>query len=285
MSPSIAITRSRISLVSGAGESHSPVAWIVAILLHAGIIAATLVTFAHRLDITDESAPTVPVDLVTFAPKTNVMAQTKEQKAPPKDRQVTPQPDQMQMPVPKPMPSPPTAEPAPPKPEQAAKAEPTPTPKAKPQPPAPEKKPSTDQDFAALINKYSAPAATDKNVKPGTRTVAGVGAMNAMTAELQSLLQSQIKECWSPPIGAPHPERLIVDFELFLNRDGSVAQPPQLAANSAAATRGDPYMLAAAEAARRAIITCAPYKLPADHYNDWRDITFTFNPADMVNGR
>jgi len=65
-----------------------------------------------------------------------------------------------------------------------------------------------------------------------------------------------------------------VSYELFLNRDGSVAQPPQLTADSAAAAAGDPYMRAAAEAARRAIYTCAPYTLPADRYNQWHDVTF-----------
>ena len=50
-------------------------------------------------------------------------------------------------------------------------------------------------------------------------------------------------------------DELMVDFDLFLNPDGSVAQPPQLAANSAAAAAGDPYTRAAAEAARRAIYT------------------------------
>ncbi|MGH6872818.1 MAG: hypothetical protein ACREHE_15050 [Rhizomicrobium sp.] len=283
MSPNTATTRNRISLSSDAGERHSPVAWIAAILLHAAVIAATFFTFAHRLDIVTDSTSTVPVDLITIAPKTNITPQVTEQKAPPKDQQVTPQPDQPVVPTPTPAPSQP-AEAAPPKLDAAAKPVPTPTPapRAKPQPAAPDKKPSADQALAALLNKLTAPAATPKNIKVGSRTINGVGDMNQMNADLKAALQGEIAQCWSPPVGAPHPERLIVDFELFLNKDGSVAQPPQLSADSAAAAAGDPFMRAAVDAARRAIYTCAPYKLPPDRYNDWRDITFTFDPAKMV---
>ena len=133
-----------------------------------------------------------------------------------------------------------------------------------------------------MLNNLTKPQAKSKTAKPGAQTVAGIGAQNAMTADLRSMLQSEIYRCWSPPVGAPHPEKLIVSYELFLNRDGSVARPPQLTADSAAAVASDPYMRAAAEAARRAIYTCAPYRLPADRYNQWNDVTFTFNPSVMM---
>ncbi len=282
MSQSIVSTRNRISQSSSTGATWSPVAWIVAILLHVGLIAATLMTFSHKLDIVEDSTPVVPVDLVTLANKTNVAPMVKaEPKAPPKDTPAPPAPEQIQIPTPTPAPEQ-AAEPAPDKAEPVKKAPPTPAPKAKPQPPAPDKAKSQDQQLAALLNKLTAPAASPKTVKTGARTIKGVGDMNAMTADLNSAQQTQIAQCWSPPVGAPHPEQLIVNFELFLNQDGSVAQPPQLSADSASAARGNPFMTAAVEAARRAIYTCAPYKLPADRYNQWRDVTFTFNPADMI---
>jgi hypothetical protein len=103
-----------------------------------------------------------------------------------------------------------------------------------------------------------------------------------MTADLVAILQSQINRCWRRPDYGPHPERLIVRFELFLNRDGSVAQAPQLTQDTAAAVASDPYMRAAADSGRRAIYECAPYRLPADKYNLWRDIVFTFDPRSPV---
>jgi hypothetical protein len=134
-----------------------------------------------------------------------------------------------------------------------------------------------------LLNSVLATASAPPNAKPANRTTKGFGAQTAMTADLQDALRSQIRPCWSPPVGAPHPEQLIVDFDLFLNSDGTVAQPPQLAADSAAAAAANPYVRAAAEAARRAIYTCQPYKLPAGSYTTWREINpFRFDPRDIV---
>ena len=59
---------------------------IVAVLLHAAIVAATLFSWEHKLDITDESPPVVPVDLVTLADKTNIMPTVQRPpKMPPKE--------------------------------------------------------------------------------------------------------------------------------------------------------------------------------------------------------
>jgi hypothetical protein len=56
-----------------------------------------------------------------------------------------------------------------------------------------------------------------------------------------------------------------------------------LAGDSATTAARDPYVRAAAEAARRAIYTCAPFKLPADRYAQWREINpFHFDPSQMA---
>ena len=228
--------------------------------LHAGVIAVTFFTWTHRLDIVDQSSPIVPVDLVTLADKTNVAPMVKEE-LPPIAEQMTPPP----LPV--------TLQP--PKFEVAPEAKLAPV-----QQPAPKQEAFNINNIQAMLDKRL--AAAPKNAKAGSRNVQGIGDQSAMTADLRTLLQSEIYRCWSPPVGAPHPETLIVSYELFLNRDGSVAQPPQLTADSSSAAAGDPYMRAAAEAARRAIYTCAPYRLPADRYNQWHDVTFVFDPRDMV---
>ena len=104
-----------------------------------------------------------------------------------------------------------------------------------------------------------------------------------MTLDLSDALSNQIARCWNPQIGAPRADELIVDFDLFLSPDGSVAQPPQLTASSRAAAASDPYTRAAADAARRAIYQCQPYRLPADRYSQWREISpFHFDPSRMM---
>jgi len=258
----------------------SPAALVVAVLLHVGIIGATFFSWSHTLDITDQT-PVVPVDLVTLGEKTNVAPMIKQQpKAPPKKEAQPPAPEQTQQ-----APSATPKEEAAPPPEETS-SEPVPQ---KPQPPiVPKTKPLPDQkkenfdinSIVALLDKRAPASASAPNAKVGNRTIKGIGDQNAMTTDLKAMLQSMIYKCWSPPVGAPHPEQLVVSYELFLNPDGTVAQAPQLVANSG--SPGDPYARAAIEAARRAIYTCAPYQLPADRYAQWRDVIFRFDPRDMV---
>jgi hypothetical protein len=265
MSPSRNLTP--ISAAAEAGGS-GPLGLFGSVLLHGAIIAAALLTWAHRLDIASQSSSVVPVDLVTLADKTDVAPMV--QKAPqiqPKDFQspALEQPAAPTIPTQK-------AEPAP----DVLPQKLVPQPVAKPVP----KNDKFDiNNISALLDKRAPQSVAVPNAKTGARTIQGIGAQNAATADLADLLRSQIAQCWSPPVGAPHPDQLIVSFELFLNPDGSVAQPPQLTANSGS---GDPFMRAAAEAARRAIYACAPYKLPAGRYGQWRDITFVFDPRQMV---
>lgn len=229
---------------------------LISILLHAGLVVALFVSFSKKLDMPSEAVSIVPIDLVTVADQNNVAPTVKKEDVTPPDvKEQEPEP---------------TPDVAPPKFDI--------TPDAKPKP---EKKPEAEKfdinDIEKLLAKKK-PA----NAKVAQRTVQGMGAGTAMTVDLITMLQSEINRCWTRPEYGPHPERLIVRYELFLNRDGSVAQAPRLTPDSAAAVAGDAYMRAAADAGRRAIYQCAPYRLPAEKYNLWRDIVFTFDPRSPV---
>jgi hypothetical protein len=115
----------------------------------------------------------------------------------------------------------------------------------------------------------------------GPRAIQGIGAANAMTADLADALKSQIYQCWSPPVGAPNANDLVVDFDLRLNPDGTVAS-----ATSPALSNGNPnpYNRAAASAGEAAIFNCQPYKLPANRYSQWAEINpLRFDPRQMMN--
>jgi len=285
MSQSLNIGRNRISAASLAGDRSSPFGLIGAVLLHAGIIAATMFSFAHTLDIADQSPPVVPVDLVTIADKTNIAPMQKLEPQTLKTEDITPpalvteqpkvQPPQEQAEAA------PLPETAPSQPLVKQKSVPHIVPTLKPPPPKPEKNEKFDiNSIMALLDKNAAKRAPS-SAKTGPRNVKGFGAQDAMTADLVDSLRSQIARCWSPPVGAPSATDLVVDFDLFLNPDGSVAQPPQLIGSSGGA--GNPYARAAADAARRAIYECQPYKLPADRYSQWREINpFHFDPRQMM---
>lgn len=285
MPPSQNQTRTSIARVSHAGERRSSLAWIGSLALHGAIVAGAMFTWTHRLDIADQSPPVVPVELVTIGEKTNIKAQVKEQpKIQPDDKIATVAPDNPSAPD---IPPPPIDEAAP-SPSQTAPSEPEIQKKPKPATPKvrPKEKPKAEakkkefnvNNVLALLNKV-APKPHNANTKKGERTIKGIGDQNAMTMDLVDALRNEISQCWNAPVAAPNPENLVVTLRVFLNPDGSVAQPPQLKGNSVS---GDPFMRAAAEAARRAIYVCAPFKLPADRYSVWRDITVTFDPRQMA---
>lgn len=275
MSHAASLRRTRISLASDAGGKTTPFGWIGALTLHVAIVAATFITWQHKFDIVNET-PFVPVDIVTLADTTNVAPTVREEpKIEPQEEFAAIQPDAA---------TPPDidAEPAPDenaKPlEQKPQSTPVPSPREETKP-RPEKKKAPADPMAALLDQLTKPEAAPKNARVANQKVDGIGRMNAMTADLQAMIQGMIYKCWNPPAAAPHPERLIVTYRVFLNPDGSVAQAPQLTATSSS---GDPYLQAAKDSAVRAIYVCAPYSLPASRYQQWRDITITFDPRKMA---
>jgi colicin import membrane protein len=87
-------------------------------------------------------------------------------------------------------------------------------------------------------------------------------------------------ECWNPPVGASEVANLKVVLRVLFKPDGSVAAPPALVAGTPS-----PYGPAMAESAKRAVLTCQPFKmLRPEHYEQWKDIEITFDPRDMFGG-
>jgi hypothetical protein len=247
-----------------------------AILFHGLIVAAMFFGFHRNFKATEETH-VVPVDLVTIAEQTNVAAQ-----AP-----TPPEPEKMDTPAPvlEPPPEPQMQEVEPaPEPQlpdfDIAKEKPKPVEKP-PEPPKPTKKQQA-QDFNALLNKLTTPDKPVKTAKAGPRMIQGVGNGNLMTANLSDALRSQIYRCWSPPTGAPDARDLIVEYDLSLNPDGTVGRL-QMTPGTAVAAAGNPYTRASSEAASRAIYQCQPYRLPAESYNQWREINpLRFDPRQMM---
>lgn len=245
------------------------------VAFHALIFAAAL--FSFRNFHTPVETHIVPVDLVTLADKTNVTAM-----APPPPK-VEPEKLDIPPPVIAPPPVPDMAEPEPAPDAKMPKFDVAkPKPKPEPEKPKESRQQRQEQDFAALLNKVTSAPKRPQNAKLANRLVQGVGAGNAMTADLADALQSQIYRCWSPPVGAPNANDLIVDYELRLNPDGTVGSL-SLLPGSALRAASSPYTRAAAEAASRAVYRCAPYHLPAKDYAEWRDISpLHFDPRQLM---
>jgi hypothetical protein len=71
-----------------------------------------------------------------------------------------------------------------------------------------------------------------------------------------------------------------VTLRLQLTRDGAMARPPEIVAQSG---ETDPALRRPFdESARRAVLQCAPLRLPPEMYDAWRDVELNFDPRDLA---
>lgn len=245
--------------------------------LHVVVMGAAMITWPHAVKPSDEMPSIVPVDLVTIGEQTNLAPTVKEEPPPPEPEPQI-EPEEI-----KPVAIPPEEleEPAPLKFEPEKAETPPPPPMPRPKPP-PEKKFNVDNILALLDKRAPKAPPAPANARLAERTIRGIGEQNAMTMDLKDALLAQMRECWNPPVGAPDPEKLIVYVHVSLAPDGTLAQPPQLLAESQAAAASDPFTRASADAALRAIHVCVPYHMPPERYEAWSEIDMIFDPSKML---
>lgn len=177
-----------------------------------------------------------------------------------------------------------------------------PSPQARPQPPqaqtakAPERKeaekPAKEQasrpkseekefnadEVAALLNKEKAAGggakrSAEQAALGGKKTTSG----SSLSQSEMDALRGQIQRCWNIPAGAMDGETLKVSVKFKLTPAGELEGSPQVVDGGGASG----VQRAAAEAARRAVVRCAPYTLPAEKYETWADVTVNFDPSEM----
>jgi len=227
-----------------------------------------------------------------------VPAETKPEPVPATEMTPEPQPKQEV----RPDPAPETAVAETPEAEAVALPDSAPSPQARPQPPqaqtakAPERKnaekpaerearkpKSEDREFnadqiAALLNRDKpsgggAKRSSEQAALGGRETTGGA----KLTQSEMDALRGQIQRCWNIPAGAMDAENLKVSVQFKLSRSGELEGRPEIVSGGG----GGGVERAAAESARRAILQCAPYNLPADKYEAWADVIVHFDPRDM----
>ncbi|PWJ78366.1 cell division and transport-associated protein TolA [Pseudaminobacter salicylatoxidans] len=178
-----------------------------------------------------------------------------------------------------------------------------PSPAAKPQPPqaqtakSPEKKEaeklikqasssrqksdekSFDADeIAALLSKEKAAGGGAKR-STEQAALGGDKGNNASKLSLSEMdaLRGQIQRCWNIPAGAADAQNLRVSVKFKLDRNGAVSGGAEIISGGGASG----VERAAAESARRAVLKCSPYNLPADKYDAWADVIVNFDPSEM----
>jgi colicin import membrane protein len=177
-----------------------------------------------------------------------------------------------------------------------------PSPDARPKPPqaetakAPDKKdadkpavkqaskPKSDEkefnadEVAALLDKEKASGggakrSTDEASLGGDRTTSGA----KLSQSEMDALRGQIERCWNVPAGAMDAQNLTVSIQFKLDRSGELEGSPEIIGGGGS----DGIQRAAAESARRAVMQCAPYNLPAEKYEAWADVIVHFDPSEM----
>jgi len=271
----------------------------ISLIGHALAIAGGIIALPYVVETGDsEPVPVVPIDIVTIADETNIRAAVEDEEPEPEPEpaleEAEPEPEE---------PPAEQAEPLPPEPEPQAEetepeavdipdeepeAEPEPEPEPEPAPPQREERFSLDR-IASLVDKAKEDERPrDERDDAGdapperaeqARRAAGLG--SDLTVSEYDALRLRMQECWRAPLDAPDPESLKVSVRVQLNRDGTLAAPPQLLDRTRINLSGDRYLRLAGERAVRAVQQCAPYSfLPPEKYSAWREITMNFE-ADL----
>ena len=249
--------------------------------------------------------PTEPAPPEPAPPKPALPKPTPPKPTPPKPKPTpvkpTPPPKPTPKPAPKPKPTPPVEKPTKPAPAKPAPAKPAPTKptpaKASPAKAAPAKhapdKSAPAKPGPAKATAGPAKPATKPGAGKGTKTRGGIesddflkgitpekspghaqtprAAMTGAQANaLAARIREQLKPYWSAPAGTDV-AALVTSLRVRLNRDGSLAGPPEVIGQSGVTDSNRLYLRQHADAARRAVARAVPLKgLPPEFYDEWK---------------
>ncbi|MFY9288321.1 MAG: hypothetical protein WAO98_07440 [Alphaproteobacteria bacterium] len=217
----------------------------------------------------------VPFEIVEIAELTNTRVKDVEE------------PEQPPAPPPAPAPKSQPAPPSPPKMPEKVESIALPKPADKPKPPdtAKPKENTFDKllkDVAKLKPQEQAKTDAKTDLKQQVEPKSQAPALSSrLTISEEDLLRRQISQCWNMPIGARDAHNLVVEIVIDVNPDRTV-QHAEIVDKTRMVT--DSFFRAAAESALRALNSpkCSPLELPADKYDQWKRINFTFDPRDML---
>jgi hypothetical protein len=88
------------------------------------------------------------------------------------------------------------------------------------------------------------------------------------------MFRAQVERCWHKPYGGPSRGTVPVEaaFAIRLTRDGMLAEQPVVEKPAASG-----YEKAYQASAVKALNACQPYKLPIEHYDEWKHFAPVFS--------
>ena len=148
-----------------------------------------------------------------------------------------------------------------------------------PEPAKPKAERSFDQSkIAALLDKRdpTRQAATGDTLNSNAALGTSRGAAADNSATWGALFKEQVLRCWKKPYGGVEPQRVEAEFSIKLKKDGTLEAMP-IAQTSPAS----PFQRVFQESGLRAIIECAPYRLPPAFFEEWRYFNPVFDSRDL----
>lgn len=283
--------------------------WFFSVLLHVGVVLAVVLGLPSLFesDALDEPIVVSVVAIVDEAPPPAPEPASRATPEPPPAEEPAPAPEPTPLPEPPPQMAalPPEPEPLPPVPAPAPEPAPAPAaePEAEPPPVAPPPlppfakppasfdtllkniaeedaeapaapPPDEDPPFEELLERFTQPGEGEADAVPKQATL---GDDLRLRQTLVGAIKPKVEANWSVPAGVRDAARMKVTLRIQLDQDGAVRSAEVVEDDRAA----DTNFRIMAESARRAVLTASPFKELKPHgddYEQWRDITMTFEP-------
>ena len=273
--------------------------------LHVAAIALTVAGLPSLFDSKRIEVVPISVELVTFTEEEKTAPDPKPKPEPRLDPPAPPPVPATEKPPPPELVAEPVPEPSPPEPAPKPVIEAKPKPKPKPMlkllarkvvVPQPRTKPAPPPDaFQKLLKnlnqerkhedderkraqeKAIALVPPSPPVQPAPRTPSPTE-----QRMLAATLLKQVSRCWSIPLGVKDAHTIRVGVRIFLKPDGHLNGPPQV--EDGKRMRSDLAFRAVAESALRALRhpRCIPLRLPLKSFETWREISFNFDPRELL---
>lgn len=93
----------------------------------------------------------------------------------------------------------------------------------------------------------------------------------------------QVKRCYRAPRVATVGKQIVTRLRVRYAPDGTLAGLPELVSQAGITPSNAPYAARMADAARLAVLRCAPLRLPSEFYlRGWSEFELTFSPRRLA---
>ena len=147
-----------------------------------------------------------------------------------------------------------------------------------PQPQKPKERTFDQTKIAALLDKRdpTRQAVTGDTLNSNAALGLAKGKAADNSATWGALFKEQVLRCWKKPCGGIEAQRVEAEFSIKLKKDGMLETMPV-----AQTAPGSAYQRVFQESGLRAIIECAPYRLPDSFFEEWKFFNPVFDSRDL----